>query len=267
MWCLAGPATTRSIASSSVAWSICPRPSRTLSSAASLITFASSAPLKPGVWRATSSSEASGASGRLPPCRRRISRRPCTSGDVDHDLAVEAPGAQQRRVEDVGAVGGAHHHQPAVAGEAVHLDEDLVERLLALVVALPDAGAALAPGGVELVDEDDRRRRLARLAEQVAHAGRADADERLDEVRARQREEGRVGFAGDGLGEQRLAGPGGPDQQHALRRGRADRQVLARVGQVVADLAKLGDRLAGAGDVGEGDPVGGALALLAGPCR
>ena len=106
-------------------------------------------------------------------------------GDVDDDLAVEAAGAQQRRVEDVGAVRRAHDDDPGVAAEAVHLDEQLVERLLALVVALADAGAALAAGGVELVDEDDRRRHLARLAEQVAHARRADADERLDELRAR----------------------------------------------------------------------------------
>ena len=77
---------------------------------------------------------------------------------------------------------------------------------------------------------------FAGLAEQVAHARRADADERLDEVRARHREEGRVGFAGDGLGEQRLAGARRTDQQHALGRGGADGQVLARIGQVVADL-------------------------------
>ncbi len=192
---------------------------------------------------------------------------PVHVGDVDHDLAVEAPGAQQRGVEDVGPVGGAHHHEAAVAGEAVHLDEDLVERLLALVVALPDAGAALAPGGVELVDEDDRGRRFAGLAEEVAHARRADADERLDEVRARQREEGRVGFAGDSLGEQRLAGARGPHEQHALGRGGADAQVFLRFGEVVADLAQLGHRLAGAGDVGERDAVGGALALLACLCR
>src|SRR6202035_4891861 len=67
---------------------------------------------------------------------------------VDHHLAVEATGAQQRRAEDVRAVGRAHHDQAAVAGEAVHLDEDLVQRLLALVVALSDAGATLAPRGV-----------------------------------------------------------------------------------------------------------------------
>ncbi len=102
------------------------------------------------------------------------------------------------------------HDQAGVAGEPIHLDEDLVERLLALVVALPDAGAALAPGGVELVDEDDRRRRLASLAEQIAHARGAHPDQRLDEVRARQREVGGVGLAGDRLASSVLPVPGGP---------------------------------------------------------
>ena len=45
--------------------------------------------------------------------------------------------------------------------EAVHLDEQLVERLLALVVAAAEAGAAVAADGVDLVDEDDRRARPA----------------------------------------------------------------------------------------------------------
>ena len=84
-------------------------------------------------------------------------------GRVDDDLAVEAARPQQRGVEHVRAVGRTHHDDAELGAEAVHLDEDLVERLLALVVALAHAGAALAPGGVELVDEDDRRRHLARL--------------------------------------------------------------------------------------------------------
>src|SRR5689334_10521881 len=184
------------MAPSSAPASICASPWRTLSSPASLLTFAIWAQLQPQDLDA-----------------------PVQVGCVDHDLAVEAPGAQQRRIEDVGAVGGADHDQPRVAGEAVHLDEDLVERLLALVVSLADAGAALAPRGVELVDEDDRGSRLASLAEQVAHARRADAHERLDELRARKREEGGVGLARDGLGEQRLAGTWRPHQQHTLGRG------------------------------------------------
>ncbi len=105
-------------------------------------------------------------------------------GDVDRDLAVEAPGTQQGGVEDVGAVGRAHDDDAGVAAEPVHLDQQLVESLLALVVALADAGAALAAGGIELVDEDDRRRCFARLGEEVADAGGADADQRLDELGA-----------------------------------------------------------------------------------
>ena len=55
------------------------------------------------------------------------------------------------------------------------------------------------------------------LLEHVAHAGGADADEHFDEVRTAEAEERHARFAGDGLGEQRLAGARRADQQHALR--------------------------------------------------
>jgi hypothetical protein len=51
-------------------------------------------------------------------------------------------------------------------------------------------------------------RGLLRLLEQVAHARRADADDRLDELRRRQREERGVRLAGDRTREQRLPGAG-----------------------------------------------------------
>jgi hypothetical protein len=127
-------------------------------------------------------------------------------GAVDGDLAVEAAGAQQRRVEDVGPVGGGDQDDVVLRLEAVHLDEQLVERLLALVVAAAEAGAAVAADGVDLVHEDDAGAVLLGLLEQVAHAGGADADEHLDEVRAGDREERHARLAGDGAGEQRLAG-------------------------------------------------------------
>ena len=90
-------------------------------------------------------------------------------GAVDDDLAVEAAGAQQRRVEDVGAVGGGDEDDAGLDVEAVHLDEELVERLLPLVVAAAHAGAAVAADGVDLVHEDDRRGARLGLLEQVAH--------------------------------------------------------------------------------------------------
>ena len=76
---------------------------------------------------------------------------------VEDDLAVEAARAQQRRVEHVRPVGGGDHDHVGVRVEAVHLDQDLVEGLLALVVRAAQAGAALAADRVDLVDEDDAR--------------------------------------------------------------------------------------------------------------
>ena len=174
-------------------------------------------------------------------------------GGVDADLPVEAARAQQRRVEDVGAVGRRDQDDVGLDVEAVHLDEQLVEGLLALVVATAEAGAAVTADGVDLVDEDDGGRVLLGLLEQVAHAAGADADEHLDEVGAGDRVERHARLAGDGAGEQGLAGSGRAVQQHALGDLGADREELRGLVQEVLDLVQLLDGLVGAGDVGEGD--------------
>ena len=174
-------------------------------------------------------------------------------GAVDDDLAVEAAGPQQRRVEDVGAVGGGDQDDVVLHLEAVHLDQQLVQRLLALVVAAAHAGAAVAADGVDLVHEDDAGRVLLRLLEQVADAAGADPDEHLDEVRAGDREEGDAGLAGDGAGEQRLAGAGRPVEQDALGDPGAERLELLRVLEELLDLVQLLHRLVDPGDVAEGD--------------
>ena len=172
-------------------------------------------------------------------------------GAVDGDLAVEAARAQQRGVEDVGPVRRGDHDDAALDVEAVHLDEHLVERLLALVVPAAHAGAAVAADGVDLVDEDDRGGVLLGLVEQVAHAARADADEHLDEVRAGDRVERHARLAGDGARQQGLAGAGRAVQQDALGDLGADGLELRRVLEELLDLLQLLERLVGARDVGE----------------
>ena len=124
----------------------------------------------------------SSASGTLRMCTLRICSRPRTSGRPHHDLAVEAARTQQRRVEHVGTVGRGDDDHALAALETVHLDQQLVERLLALVVTAAQAGAAMAADRVDFVDEDDAGRVLLGLLEHVAHAAGADADEHLDEV-------------------------------------------------------------------------------------
>ena len=94
------------------------------------------------------------------------------------------------------------------------------------------------------------------------------ADEHLDEVRARDREEGHAGLAGHRPGQQRLAGAGGAEEQHALRDARPQALELLGVLEELLDLLELLDRLGDAGHVLEGD-LGGIDGHPLGPatCR
>ena len=84
----------------------------------------------------------------------------------------------------------------------------------------PVAGtrAAMAAHGVELVDEDHRAARTARLLEETADSRRAAPDEHLDEARSGSREEVDAGMSGDGSREHRLAGARRAVEEHAARR-------------------------------------------------
>ncbi len=181
----------------------------------------------------------------------RISTRSSSVGSGHHDLAVEAARAQERGVEHVRAVRGRHHHDALGGLEAVHLREHLVERLLAFVVTAAEPGAALAADGVDLVDEDDRRRLLLRSLEQVAHTSRAHAHEHLHEVGARDRDERNAGLAGHRPRDQGLTGAGRPDEQDPLGDPSADLLELARRLQEADDLGDLLLHRAVAGHVGE----------------
>ena len=260
---------TRSIASSRASSVIILALLRAVSSAASLSTLARSAPVKPGVRRAMLSRSMSCAIGLPREWTLRIWWRPLRSGASTCDLAVEAARAQQRGVEHVGTVGRGDEDDPTAHVEAVHLDEQLVERLLALVVAAAHAGAAVTADGVDLVDEDDGRRVLLGLLEEVADAARADTDEHLDEVGAGDGVERHARLARDRAREEGLAGSGRAVEQHALGDLGADGLELGRVGEELLDLAELLDRLLAAGDVAErrlrhvlGDQLGLGLGEL-----
>src|SRR5439155_16641698 len=117
------------------------------------------------------------------------------------------------------------------------------ECLLALVVTTTQAGATMPAYRVDFIDEDDARRVLLPLLEQITDTGRADADEHLYEVRPADREERNVGFAGDRPGEQRLASSGRPHQKDAL--GDSAAQLLKLLGllEELDDLLELFFRL------------------------
>ena len=239
------------MASSSAALVISLSLARAVSSADSLRTFSRSAPVKPGVRRATDSRSMPGASGLPREWTWRILCRPARSGASTWIWRSKRPGTQQRRVEHVGPVGGGDQDDAATDVEAVHLDQQLVQGLLALVVAAAHAGSAVAADGVDLVDEHDGGGVLLGLLEQVAHAAGTDADEHLDEVGAGDGVEGDARLAGDRAGEQGLAGARRAVEQDALGDLRPDGLELRRLLQELLDLAELLDGLVGARDVAE----------------
>src|SRR5471030_1141664 len=148
------PIITLSLASSSSLMVTTRLPRRAASSAPSFTRLARSAPEKPGVPRAMVRGSTSGASGTFRRCTRRIFSR-LQIGIGHHDMAVEAAGAQKRRVQHIEAVGGGDQDDAFIGLETVHLDQELVEGLFALVIAAAQAGAAMAADRVDFVDEDD----------------------------------------------------------------------------------------------------------------
>ena len=130
-----------------------------------------------------------------------------------HHLAVEAARTQKGRVQHVWPVGGGDQDDAFVGLKAIHLDQQLVQRLLAFVVATAQAGTAMAADSVDLVNEDDAGGIFLGLFEHVAHAAGTDADKHLDEIGSRNGEEGHARFTSNGPGQQCLAGAWRADQQ------------------------------------------------------
>src|SRR4029450_50734 len=159
------------------------------------------------------------------------------TGRVDQNLAVEAAGAEQRRVEVLEPVRGAHDDYLVALLEPVELDEQLVERLVLLAVeAVPCARGAYR---VELVDEDDRRCVLPRLFEELANSRGPEPGEHLDERRRALQVEARSGFACDRLGQKRLAGPWRAGEGGSLRGPGGGAAEPPRVAEEVNDLSEL----------------------------
>ena len=160
-------------------------------------------------------------------------------GEIHPHFAIEAPRAQQRGVEHVLAVGGRDNDHAFRRLDAVHLHQQRIQRLLALVVTAPHSGAATAAHRIDFVDENKAGRVLLALLKHVAHARSAHANEHLHEIRAADAKERHVGFARNGLGQQRLSRAGRPDHEHTL--GDAPAQLLepARIAQEFHDLAQL----------------------------
>ena len=158
-------------------------------------------------------------------------------GPVERNLPVEAACARERRVENFGAVRRGKQHDSFARVETVEFRQQLVQRLLLLIVApAGETRCSRAAETVKLVDKNDTGLHFARLLEKVANASRADADEHFHELRPGNREERHARLARDRAREQRFADAGRADEQDALRHARAEPPIGFGVFQEVDDL-------------------------------
>ncbi len=158
---------------------------------------------------------------------------------IDNNAPVEATRTQQRRVQHIRPVGCSKDDNALVCIEAIHLDQQLVQRLFALVVAAADACAAMAPDRIDFINEHDTWSVLLRLREEVAHAAGAHTDKHLDELRSGDIEEWHLGFARDGTRKQCLSAAGRSDEQGTLGdRGAHGSEFLGAL-EILNELARL----------------------------
>src|SRR5579872_992609 len=108
---------------------------------------------------------------------------PTPVGAIHSHAAVKTTGAQQCLVKSIGSVRRGNDYYRLSSIKTIHLDEQLVQCLFALIIGV-DAGAALSTNGVNLVNEDDARRGFLGLIEQIAHTAGTNADQYLDKFRA-----------------------------------------------------------------------------------
>jgi hypothetical protein len=109
---------------------------------------------------------------------------------INQHVPVKPPRAQQRRIERLRPVGCRQDDHTAAVIKAVHLHQQLIQGLFALIVPAGDAGVSHLADGIKLVDEYDAGGLGPRLAEKIAHPGRTHPHKELHEVGAADGKEG-----------------------------------------------------------------------------
>ena len=154
------------------------------------------------------------------------------------------------------AVGRCQNNDAAHTFKSVHLGKQLIEGLLALVVAA-DLAVALFTDGVDLVDKNYTGGFFLGLCKKVSHLRRAHADEHLYKLRAGHGEKRHAGFACNGLGKHGFTCTRRAYKQYALGHRRADVGIFFRIMQIIDYFGEIFLRLILAGNIGKTYAVGG----------
>ena len=137
-------------------------------------------------------------------------------GIADSNLAVKTAGSQQSRVKDIGTVCRRNDDNSLIFLKAVHLNKELIESLLSLVMSAAHSCASVASDGVDFINEDNRRSVFLRLVKKVSDSRSADTDIHFNEIGTGNREERNICFTGNGSRKEGLTCTRRAYKKHAL---------------------------------------------------
>ena len=179
--------------------------------------------------------------------------------NADDNLTVKASRSQQSRIQDIRTVCRGQNDDTGILSESVHLNQQLIQRLLPLVVAAAQSGASLTSHRVDLVDKHDAGRIFLGLLEQVSDTGCTDADKHFNKVGAADRKERHSRFTRCRPRHVGFSGSRRADQQDSLGDSRADLLIFPRILEEVHDLFKFLLLLLQTCDIREGNHLPVAL--------
>ena len=135
---------------------------------------------------------------------------------VHDNSPVKTARSQQRLIQHLRPVGCRQDQQPLGRIKTIHLGQQLVQRLLPLIIAAAQSTVAAFADGIDLINKNDTGRHLLGFLKQVADTGRTHTHKHFHEIRTGQGKEGHVCFSCHRFCQQRLTGSRRAHQQRAL---------------------------------------------------
>ena len=153
------------------------------------------------------------------------------------DLTVETTCSHEGLVEDISTVSCSKDDYTRIRAESIHLCKELIQSIFTLVVRRESS--VLASGTshcVDLVNEDDARRLLLCLTEEVTYTGRSHTDKHLHEIRTGNREERHISLTGNSLGKKGFTCTRRAYEKGSLRNLTAECCIFLRILEEIDDF-------------------------------
>ena len=155
---------------------------------------------------------------------------------IHDDTPVKASRTKQRLIQNFRAVGSAKDQNSLRGIKAIHLRQQLIQRLLPLLIAPAVLGITASSDCIDLIDKNNAGSVLGGLFKQVTYTAGTHADIQLYEIRSRQGEERHMCLSCHRTRKERFTGSGRTDKKCSLGELRTDLYVALRVVEKIHDL-------------------------------